>query len=373
MKVLYLIDSLSGYGAEKSLCEIVIRFSKVTPVVVQIYQGNDLVPFLEKNGVKVYSLDLAGKLDYDKALKGIENIIFTENPQIIHATLFRSESLGRKLKVKYPELVLVGSFVSNSYSFRRYGQLSMLSKIKLLSTQFKDLKTVKKVDFFIANSDTVKKTNSRALRVSATKIYTIPRGREIPLQGNRTHIPQGVPSKDDKKIFLNVGRLQKSKGQKEMIVAFKKLLNYTDAYLLIAGEGEYKEKLQEVIENLHLKEKVFLLGYRKDIPDLLTYTDFFVFPSHFEGLPGALLEAIFSKTPAIISNIPENSECVPEGSVLLFSPGDVDQIADRMFEALNVDQWDEKVELAYNFAIDNFEINKVSRLYEDFYLHIAQK
>ena len=371
MKVLYLIDSLKGYGAEKSLCDIIIRFTRVTPVMVQIFEGNDLVDYLEKHGVKVYSLELDDKLSPGNAVLEIRKIVELENPQIIHSTLLRAELVGRKLKTIFPTIKLVGSFVSNSYSKRRFELLTLVSKIKLLSTQIRDRWTAHRVDCFISNSEAIKLTNARALDIPEERITTIYRGRKISADKAINEIPADLAHLKGGNVFLNVGRLQPSKGHDSLITAFEKVVAFnSNSALLIAGDGSYGKELEKLIDKMGLGNNIFLLGYRKDIPQLLELANYFIFPSYFEGLSGALIEAIISRTPLIISDIPENRECIPRDAALLFLPGAIEEMAEKMIEAMQTTNWSRKTELAFQFALENFEIEKVSKKYEEFYLNL---
>ena len=116
----------------------------------------------------------------------------------------------------------------------------------------------------------------------------------------------------------------------------------------MAGEGLIYKELKELIKNLNLEKQIFLLGYRNDIPTLLEMADIFVYPSYFEGLSGSLIEAIISKTPIIISNIPENLECFQENTSLNYKLGNVDDLALKMEEALKCKDWNEKTSLPIN-------------------------
>ena len=130
----------------------------------------------------------------------------------------------------------------------------------------------------------------------------------------------GVNKED--KVFLNVSRLQQGKGHLDLIQAFSQIKE-SNTKLLIAGEGPQRTTLENEIKKFRIGRKVLLLGYRDDINKILKVSDYFVFPSYYEGLPGALIEAIFAKKPIIFSNIPENRECMPEEAGLKFSPGDI--------------------------------------------------
>jgi L-malate glycosyltransferase len=108
MKVLFVIDTINGSGAERSLVEISQHFEKYIPVFVHLYEGDQLKPNLEDSGIKVYSLNIPGPRNFSKAAKELEKIYEKEKPDIIHSTLFRSDAVTRKLKSKY-DIPLVSS------------------------------------------------------------------------------------------------------------------------------------------------------------------------------------------------------------------------------------------------------------------------
>jgi len=374
MKVCFIIDTLAGYGAERSLAQIISKFKLIEPVVIHLFPGDQLKDNLENNGVKVYSLNFSKTCKDRETIKALKPIIKAENPRIIHTTLFRSEMAGRGLKGYFPDIILVGSFVSNSYSKYRYGLLSLIDRLKLFSTELRDKITVNRVDFFISNSYAIKKNNVKILGVSEEKVKVIYRGRSEPLKkyadNNKIINELNVQNKI---TFLNISRLQESKGQFDLLKAFKNFSKiYPDTVLIIAGEGNFRKKLEEYIELHQLNAKVQLLGYRTDTSDLLAISDFFIFPSYYEGLPGAVIEAVLSKIPVIISNIPESLECLPANASLVFEVGNITDIQRKMEEAMNLNDWRTKIEEAYEFAVSRFSLKDIGEQYEDFYFKIHE-
>lgn len=83
-------------------------------------------------------------------------------------------------------------------------------------------------------------------------------------------------------------------------------------------------------KNENIENKVFLLGYRTDLPLLYASSDLFLFPSLQEGLPVALMEAVASKTPVVSSNIRGSKELVQKNQ--LFNPFDVEEVISRINE-----------------------------------------
>lgn len=375
MKVLYLIDSLKGFGAEKSLVEITTRFKRIRPIFVQIYKGEQLKKNLEERGIKVYSLNLGGKYNFTSAEKLIFPIIKSENPEVIHSTLFRADIVGRRIKKKLPYILLVGSLVNNSYSSYRMKEMSFVRKTKHLFIKEWDRITSKYVDYFISNSAAIVEPSVQALKIKRERIETIYRGRDLSSFCDVTGLTGHLPlNKKNSPIFINVARLEIRKGQRDLIKAFDLFLRlHPESILLLVGEGSQKKKLKELVLSLNLEKSVKFLGYRNDIPNLLAASDFFVFPSYYEGLPGALIEAIFSKTPVIVSNIPENKECLAPDSALFFSPGNLKEIHETLEKAATFSDWNWRTEKAFRYAKERFEISQISQQYEDFYFRIYKE
>jgi len=107
------------------------------------------------------------------------------------------------------------------------------------------------------------------------------------------------------KIIVSMGRLQKKKGFDILIDSFNKLLKmYPHAKLFIAGEDESEgDTLRKQIENLNLKEKVFLIGsiHEQEKIDFLSNADIFVLPSHNENFGNVYIESLAVGTPIVAS------------------------------------------------------------------------
>lgn len=104
--------------------------------------------------------------------------------------------------------------------------------------------------------------------------------------------------KNDIFTILAVGRLDPIKGFDNLIKEVSKL--DFDFRLNIIGEGSQKEKLEKLISDNKLEKKVFLLGFKNNIPEYLASSHLQVISSLTEGLPLTLLEGIMN-SPVIIS------------------------------------------------------------------------
>ncbi|MGG2060253.1 glycosyltransferase family 1 protein [Priestia megaterium] len=105
-------------------------------------------------------------------------------------------------------------------------------------------------------------------------------------------------------IIGHVGRFNHQKNHLFLLEVFSQLTKIIpNAKLLLAGGGILQSNIEEKIKELHLEEKVSILGVREDIHLLLQAFDAFVFPSFHEGLPVTLIEAQGAGLPCIISDV----------------------------------------------------------------------
>ncbi|WZL71511.1 glycosyltransferase [Clostridiaceae bacterium 35-E11] len=104
-------------------------------------------------------------------------------------------------------------------------------------------------------------------------------------------------------VMINVGRCIKAKGQWHLIRVFKKVKEkIPDIKLVILGEGELKEYLENLVKELKLEEDVYFLGFQKNPFQYISRSIVYVFPSLFEGFPNALPEAMACGLPVIAAD-----------------------------------------------------------------------
>ncbi len=109
-------------------------------------------------------------------------------------------------------------------------------------------------------------------------------------------IPEGAV------LLLSVGELNKNKNHEVILRAIAEL-NDQNIHYVIAGKGPNKHRLLQLSRELGLKDKVHLLGFRRDVADIYRASDIFCFPSKREGLGLAAIEAMASGMPIVTSNI----------------------------------------------------------------------
>lgn len=174
---------------------------------------------------------------------------------------------------------------------------------------------------------------SRAQKFSSKKTVYMP-GVGIDLKkfsSNDEYSSNNIRKKlnidDDEIVLLSIGELSKRKNHKVVIEAMGKLQNKKIHYV-IAGKGLLELELMKLAEKLNVSNQLHLLGFRKDIPELLKMANVFVLPSLQEGLPVSLMEAMAMKKPVIVSDIRGNADLVISNKGgELFRPNDAEQLS----------------------------------------------
>lgn len=104
-------------------------------------------------------------------------------------------------------------------------------------------------------------------------------------------------------VIGNVGRFLGQKNHEFIIDVFEACLKKNErARLLLVGQGELFDKIKERVRKDGIEKEVIFLGVRPDVPEILQAMDVFLFPSLFEGLPMALMEAEAEGLPCITSS-----------------------------------------------------------------------
>jgi glycosyltransferase involved in cell wall biosynthesis len=379
-KVLFLIDSLLVGGAEKSLLEIVRHFEATDAVFCHIYPGALLKPDFEAAGIRVISLDVPGKYSFATAIRRVREVVQREQPDIIHATLYRSCIVSRFVARK-AGIPLVNSFVSESYGPVRYQGCSFMQRRKRDGLKWLDRLTSRWVDLFVANSKTIATSNARFLCVPESKVRVIYRGRSpedftlLALEFSDSLCKSLSVGTNAVKI-LCVGRLWAMKRHDDIIRAFPAIHSYRpDTVLLFAGDGPERQRLEQLAASLGVEDKVRFLGVRHDIPALLQVADVVVTASEYEGLPGSVIEAMLAGRPVVLSRIPVHQEMVRDGETgLFFTLHDSKDLARQLVRVLgDPDLRSRLATAALAEARVKYDICKVAAQYEEVYRELLAR
>lgn len=169
----------------------------------------------------------------------------------------------------------------------------------------------------------------------------------------RNQIRASLNLKDHDLLIGHIGHFTFQKNQ-EYLVDLMKRNNFKNknVKLLLVGDGENRQSLEESVKKLNLEDKILFFGNRSDVNEIYSALDILIMPSRYEGLPLTLVEAQASDLKCFVSNKVTN-EVNQSGTIDYF---DIDE-----FENL-----EEKIEKYISEPINreekkNFEIIKSSK------------
>jgi glycosyltransferase involved in cell wall biosynthesis len=180
----------------------------------------------------------------------------------------------------------------------------------------------------IYTSETDRRTDGRRL----LHTHVVPLGIDLERFVRAPHEPDPVAP-----TIGNVARLATQKGQRTLIDAIPLVLTrYPGARFVVVGDGELREALVGQSERLGVTDHVTFAGERTDIPELLASFDVFAFPSLFEGLCLAVIEAQAAGVPVVATPVGGIRETVVPGETgLLVQPEDPAALARAVVELLD--------------------------------------
>lgn len=277
----------------------------------------DKIDKLEKKlvelGVKYYHINfdrnVLNLVNLLKAYKEVYSLMSRESYEFVHCHSPIGGIVGRLVGKKTGTKVIY-----TAHGFHFYKGAPLINKIlyynieKMLSKSTDALITINTEDYRLA----MKKFKAKQVFY----VHGVGVNTEKFDVSTASNIRKELNIADEKTVIFSIGELNKNKNHKTVIKAIKNL----DVVYLIAGQGKKKKQLEKLINKNNLKDKVFLLGFRNDIKNILYSSDLFVFPSFREGLSVSLMEAMSMGKPCIVSKIRGNVDLIDENGGLLFNP-----------------------------------------------------
>jgi glycosyltransferase involved in cell wall biosynthesis len=308
LRVLYVIDSLQGGGAERSLAALAPRYAPhgAELEVAYLRPGSGVQPELERAGIRVF--DLSGSRGRIGSVDRCVHLIRARRPELVHTTLFEADVAGR-LAGTIARVPVVSSLVNVSYSPAQLKDPN-LRPWKVRGAQLADALSARRVARFHAITNHVADEMGRRLRIPRSRIDIVPRGRDGAALGRRTRERRararaslGVAPRTP--LVLAAARHEYQKGLDVLLAALPAVLEaQPKARLFVAGrEGNRTRELTAIVERLGLAESVTFLGFRRDVEDLLCAADVFVLPSRWEGLGSVLIEAMALRAPIVATDL----------------------------------------------------------------------
>lgn len=296
--VLHIIDGLTRGGAERLLVDVINAMPGFTHHLVSISSKLDLADQLPE-GLPLTSLGFRGKKDSFSAIRKIRKYIRENKIELVHSHLALANVLARIATPRDIPLFVSLHSQNGIRLFRnRWSLPSMVERY-----------TYAKRHSLIAVSKTVLDDYDKyvGIKGDAHVLHNFVEDKFF-AAAPRNFVPGNALR------MVSVGTIKAAKNYEFLVEAFKGLP--PNCSLDIYGGGPLKESLQEKIASANVN--IRLCGPRTDIASIYPEYDLFVMSSTVEGHPVALVEAMASGLPALLSDIPVLHEATG-GKGLFFS------------------------------------------------------
>ncbi len=343
IRILHVIPSLRRGGAEQQLASLVSNTSpdQFQHVVCHLSQPDTLAGAIERAGGLVVGLNLDGHRPWLRAAQRVGDLARSIAPDIVQTWLYDASLSARLSRAQARGIPQITSLQSPDYEPEtiRGGRWP---RWKMTGLRWLDVMSARwTAPTFVACSEFVAQSARRRLGVPEPRMLVIYNSIDPDTLRCETGEPERVRAEvgisHDSILFLNVGRLDPQKGQSELVRAFRAVAAAApQTHLAILGDGALTAELRAQARALGIEDRVRVLEHRTDVGAWLEAADVFVFPSRFEGLPLALVEAMFKGLPCIASDIGPHREVIrSEETGTLVPAGDVNALAQAMLGLCN--------------------------------------
>jgi glycosyltransferase involved in cell wall biosynthesis len=317
--VVHYSDSTTFGGTERAILRLMAATDRGQWTLVLLHHPD--APAALVNGARAAGADtrevrrVKGKLDV-RTLSALAGQIQGLGPSVFHAHLHWP--LACKYGIAAASAARVPAVVGTAQLHVEIDRGGFVDLQHRLISQL--------VARYIAVSQDVASHLVRRFQVPDAKIVVIPNAvDEAEIAAGFAHPAIDWPVSARRKAALILARLEPEKG---VDVAIDAIAKVDDVDLVIAGTGSCRATLEAKVAQLHLGDRVHFLGQRDDPASLLARADVFVLPSHVEGLPLSVLEAMSAGVPVIATDIGGTREAIEnEKTGLLVLAGDARALA----------------------------------------------
>ncbi|SKB59977.1 glycosyltransferase [Dyadobacter psychrophilus] len=368
MKVLVITNDISQGGGEKLLASSLPIFKKKgIDISLLLLNAKGSVPSflsdIEKSGITIHDLGISSFYNPLCAWK-IRDFLRENSYDIVHVHLFPAlywASLAVSLMKVKPVLIFTEHSNHNKRRDKKYLQ-------KIEQAAYRPYAAI------IAITDSVNEKLSDWTG-QGNKIRTINNGVDLTTIANAPKLDRTVLCTQlniplNAKLMLMAASFRYPKDQGAVIKACAILGK--GYHVLLAGEGELKEKTQALAVECGVESQVHYLGFRTDISSLMKTVDLNILSSAYEGMSGVTLESLAAAVPFLGSDVAGICEIVPDKS-FLFAPGDEQDLADKIASIFQSTDLPEKMTSIATTFVKKFDmeymVDKYILLYEKTMLH----
>jgi glycosyltransferase involved in cell wall biosynthesis len=314
MRILHLIPSLGGGGAERQLgilaaglrdlgCEVHVGF---------VSEGANLAR-LEAAGAHLHRIPARGNLD-PLLLPRLVRLILNVRPDVVQTWLTQMDVAGglAALLTRRPWIVSERTHEIYYPGDAKHGLRRLLGRF---------------ANAIVANSQ------GGAEYWDGARVEKVVVPNALPL-GEIAAAPRDGSDFGASEVLLFAGRFDPAKNLENLVDALAPVVRERDALALLCGEGPLESALRARIAKAGVADRIRLLGFTDRVWSLMKRADVLVAASWFEGHPNVVLEAAACGCPLVLSDIPAHRQCFGDDAALFADPADPAALAAAIRQTL---------------------------------------
>lgn len=306
LRVIFVINSLEGGGAERVLSTLLARFAADAPATLPFTFELALLDRKEikydvPQGVVVHQFDCGGALG--ASLRALHALIRRRRPDVVFSFLTRANFAAVVTKLRTGTPCIISERVNTTSHFAGTTLRARLSRglVRLL---------YRRADRVVAVSQGVAQELSENYAVAADRLAVI--HNPVDLDGLRAAARQPPAVALPDRFVVAVGRLTANKNHAMLLRAFA--ASGITADLVLLGEGECRSALEEDAAALGIAERVHFLGFVENPYAVIARAAAFVSASNAEGFPNATAEAMALGRPVLSTDCPSGPAELLDGA-----------------------------------------------------------
>lgn len=355
MNILYFTRNMGVGGTEKVILQLTELMIQSSNNVIICSSGGENVELAKKIGAKhciIQDIQQKNPISIIKNFIKLYRIIKYEQVNVVH-THHRMAAFYTKILSFFCNFTFIHTAHNTFYDKRRLTRFS-LDNVELIAVG-------EQVKLNLINEYGLKPSKIsviyNAVPEDNSVVETIP---EIEKYKKAGYFTVG-----------NIGRLSEQKGMEYFIEAANILVSKLNKNMkfFIIGDGEDRIKLESLIESYNLENSVFLLGYRKDVLNLMKQLDVIVLTSLWEGLPLTPIEAFSVKKTVIGTEVDGTPEIIKNNyNGLLIPSKNIEKICENILYLQENEEVKKRFESnAYLTYIDKFSFDSFEKKYYEYY------
>jgi len=373
--VVLVIDSLRYGGAERQVVELANNMDpdRFDVHVCTLLDNVPLGSKLRNSEHRLHTIVKKNKVDFT-VVPRLARLLKSLNADIVHSYLFAPDIASRLAGRLARTELIIGSERSANY---------LVGKRQKIAYRL----TRACVDVIIANSKTGAQFNSKMFGHPASDYRVVYNGVDTERfrSRNKVSIRNELGISTESRIIGIIATLKEVKNHSMILHAFKRVLDsFPDTQLLLVGRQlygnmmgtvEYHTRVENLIDELGIRQRCTFLGNRDDVELIYPACDITVLSSLHEGTPNVLLESMACGIPVVATNVCDNSYVVKDGDVgFLVEVGDIESMADRIQVLLGNDTLRQEMgEKAQKWVQEEFSIQQLIRKTETVYLEALDR